>query len=333
MNNRWKVAACAAISATALLSIGLVGAGVASAHDTIISGTAACQNDGTFTITWKLENDYTLVETVLSGSSTGGGTLPAFPWTIARRANNAAPNTFITVDETGVPGSATRARLSVHVRWSDGFTADRSGSVNLPVPCTPAPPAPTVVAPVPPTVVTTTDCGVPDSFTAGPTAGIVYTPPSGTINEGQTVTVVATAEPGYALDTAVPSSFTLTGGPIEPCVTTTTSAPTTTATPTTAAGGSTGTSDTVAVTTTTPTTIAVGPPTSTANETATTTPVPATTSTVVNAVDLTTPSVPVFGLPETGAKTTVEVVLAGFALLAGVGLVSVARRRSATAPR
>ena len=37
---------------------------VASAHANIISGVAACQEDGTYTVTWTVANDLDIEETV-----------------------------------------------------------------------------------------------------------------------------------------------------------------------------------------------------------------------------------------------------------------------------
>jgi len=80
----------------------------------------------------------------------------------------------------------------------------------------------TSVTPVAPNVTTSTDCGVADSFTAGPTTGVIYTPSSGTLGDGATVNVVATPDAGYKFDGPQSVTFTLTGGTIEACETTTT---------------------------------------------------------------------------------------------------------------
>jgi len=76
--------------------------------------------------------------------------------------------------------------------------------------------------PVVPTVTTSTDCGVADTFTAGPTVGVIYTPSSGSLGSGTTTDVVATPDAGYVFDGPQSVTFTLTGGTIEPCEETTT---------------------------------------------------------------------------------------------------------------
>ena len=92
----------------------------ASAHANVVHGSAVCnQTDGTYTITWTVENDYNASETASEVSNTGGGTLSGLPATIA--ASPHTPYSAATVTQAGVPGATTTASLTVNGVWSDGY--------------------------------------------------------------------------------------------------------------------------------------------------------------------------------------------------------------------
>lgn len=95
-----------------------------------------------------------------------------------------------------------------------------------------------VSTPVAPTVTRSEVCAVKDTFLAGPTVGVVYTignqPPtnngsvSGSLNQGQVVTITATPAAGYkfAGESQV-VTYTIEGGAVEECTVVTTVPPTT----------------------------------------------------------------------------------------------------------
>jgi len=113
------------------MSVGIGGAASlalvtdASAHGNFVSGTSACQADGTYTVTWTISNDWTLSEHVTEVASTGGGSITGLPGDITPSPGTPGksghqPYATITVTQTGVPGTATNATLTVAGTWSDG---------------------------------------------------------------------------------------------------------------------------------------------------------------------------------------------------------------------
>ena len=108
----------------------------ASAHASLISGSAQCQSNGTYTVSWTISNDWTLADTITEVSHTGGGTFSGLPTTIPASAAKTPPYKSVTVLQTGVSGSATSASLTVHGTWTDKVTETNSGSVTLPGTCT-----------------------------------------------------------------------------------------------------------------------------------------------------------------------------------------------------
>jgi hypothetical protein len=105
-----------------------------SAHAAMVSGTAVCQANGTYTISWKIENDFNESVDITLDASTGGGTLTGLPTTIA--GSPGTPYQSGTATQSGVPGSATSASLGVHATWADDYEADASGSLGLAGDCT-----------------------------------------------------------------------------------------------------------------------------------------------------------------------------------------------------
>ena len=130
-----RIAAAAGV--LALVAAGsVVTAEAASAHATLLTGGAACQPDGTYTVTYTLQNDYNLAEDVTLKSASGGGTLTGLPATVA--ASPGQPYSSVTVTQTGVPGSSTSASLTVVGTWTDGYTQTDAALVKLPGGCQPA---------------------------------------------------------------------------------------------------------------------------------------------------------------------------------------------------
>ncbi|HEY0869664.1 MAG TPA: hypothetical protein VGD55_04655, partial [Acidothermaceae bacterium] len=138
----------------------------ASAHANIVHGTSVCnQTDGTYTITWTIANDYNLSDTVSKVSDTGGGTLSGLPATIA--ASPHTPYNTATATQTGVPGTATTATLTINGLWSDGYHQQDGASVTLGGNCV-----------IPPTRTTTAAATFTDATCAAATGS--YTIPSST---------------------------------------------------------------------------------------------------------------------------------------------------------
>lgn len=164
-----RIAAAAGV--LALVAAGsVVTAEAASAHATLLTGGAACQSDGTYKVTYTLQNDYNLSESVTLKSSSGGGTLTGLPTTIS--ASPGQPYSSVTVTQSGVPGSSTTAGLTVVGTWSDGYTQTDAALVQLAGDCQPAtkPPAPTV------TDETCSEANAPQngSIAVTPVEGITY---------------------------------------------------------------------------------------------------------------------------------------------------------------
>ena len=163
-----RIAAAAGV--LALVAAGsVVTAEAASAHATLLTGGAACQSDGTYTVTYTLQNDYNLSESVTLKSSSGGGTLTGLPTTI--NASPGQPYSSVTVTQSGVPGPNTTAELTVVGTWSDGYTQTDAALVRLAGDCQPTkPPAPTV------TDETCSEANAPQigSIAVTPVEGITY---------------------------------------------------------------------------------------------------------------------------------------------------------------
>lgn len=110
----------------------------ASAHASLISGSAQCQSNGTYTVSWTISNDWILADTITEVSHTGGGTFSGLPTTIPASAAKTPPFKSVTVIQSGVSGSAKSASLTVHGTWTDKVTETNTGSVALPGTCTSA---------------------------------------------------------------------------------------------------------------------------------------------------------------------------------------------------
>jgi len=366
MNRTLQAIAVGAITAAAAVGVGAFGAELALAHHNTVGGVAACQANGTYTITWTITNSEAgTAETVSKTAPAGGTFAPPFPIDIGA---GGSANTV----QTGIPGTTTSVTLDVHGVWTNLNTNDAQGTVQLAGDCTP-----NISTPVAPTVTVKTECGVKDTFTAGPTTGVVYTPTSGSLNAGNNPgAVIATPDAGHVFSGPQSVSFDLVGSPIEACTTTSTPVTPTVTTSTvcdvpdsfaagpttgvvyTPASGTLGQGLSVDVVATPATGYAfVGPQSvtftltggtievcATATTAATTTTIPGTTTSVsgVSEEPATTvnqvappvvgapaaPDAPITGLPETGSNNTVTMLLAGFALIGGAAMLAAVRRRS-----
>jgi hypothetical protein len=139
--------------ATALLASGfavVAGIAPASAQAPSVSGSAACQVDGTYTVTWNysvsnVPNGVTATASVTASSPAG---------TISGGGTTTTTSTFT---QSGLSGAATEAAVTIQTLWSDGASESTPASVPLAAGCavvpapvveTPAVEAPVVEAPV-----------------------------------------------------------------------------------------------------------------------------------------------------------------------------------------
>jgi hypothetical protein len=189
----------------------------ASAHASLISGTAQCQSNGTFTVTWTISNDWILADSITEVSHTSGGTINGLPTTIPASAAKTPPFKSVTVLQTGVSGSATSASLTVHGTWTDKVTETNSGSVALPGPCT------TGTAATAPTFSNATCSSATGSYTIPSSTvadyfvaignGAPVAAPAGTVSEavGTLIKITAQAKPGKTLTGTKAWSATISG--------------------------------------------------------------------------------------------------------------------------
>ncbi|PRY67906.1 hypothetical protein B0I08_10567 [Glaciihabitans tibetensis] len=194
---------------TALLASGFaVAAGIApaSAQTPSVSGTAACQVDGTYTVTWNY-----VVSNVPDGVTATASVAASSPaGTVSGGGTTTTGSTFT---QSGVPGTAPSASVTISTLWSDGLAESTPASVPLadgcavvpaPVPAPvaepvaepvapPAPAAPDAAAPVleAPAVVTPADPADPEAPASSDAPAAPAAP-----------TVVAPADPATDLTTA-----------------------------------------------------------------------------------------------------------------------------------
>lgn len=119
----------------AAAAIGLFGAFLlaspASAHDAAVKGTAACQADGSYTVTWTIGNDWKDAASISD--------VKAAPVDLKSAVGDVAANSSTTATQAGVPASAKEATLAFTATWQDGVKVHKSGTVKLPGSCTPKP--------------------------------------------------------------------------------------------------------------------------------------------------------------------------------------------------
>lgn len=101
-----------------------INVGFASAHANAVTATKQCQANGTYTVTWKVTNDFGLAETASLVSSTGGGTFAGFPISIA-----SGNGQFGTATQSGI--TANSVSVVVKGTWTDQFTTNNNGSIQL----------------------------------------------------------------------------------------------------------------------------------------------------------------------------------------------------------
>jgi hypothetical protein len=106
----------------------------ASAHTPLLSGHTVCSN-GQHVITWSIGNDFHLPMTITSARATKGTASYAVTgYQVGLGPSGTGSDT--TSARTVVPAAATGSvTLTVHARWTDGFTTSRSTSVALLGPC------------------------------------------------------------------------------------------------------------------------------------------------------------------------------------------------------
>jgi hypothetical protein len=190
----------------------------ASAHASLVSGTAQCQSNGTYTVTWTISNDWILDDSITEVSHTGGGTFSGLPTTIPASAAKTPPFKSVTVLQTGVSGSAKSASLTIHGKWTDKITETNSGSVALPGTCS------RDTAATAPTFTNASCSAATGSYTIPSSTvadyfvaignGAPVAAPAGTVSVavGTLVKITAAAKPGKTLTGATAWSATISGG-------------------------------------------------------------------------------------------------------------------------
>ena len=189
----------------------------ASAHASLISGSAQCQSNGTYTVVWTISNDWNLDDAITEVSHSGGGTISGLPTTIPASAAKTPPFKSVTVLQTGISGSAKSASLTVHGTWTDQKTNTNSGSVTLPGTCSrdTAATAPTFTNAS--CTVATGSYTIPSSTVADYFVaignGAPVAAPAGTVSEavGTLIKITAQAKPGKTLTGTTAWSATIAG--------------------------------------------------------------------------------------------------------------------------
>jgi len=184
----------------------------AAAETTAISGTAVCNSDGTFTLTWTITNEVAQDVEMTETSVTGGGALSGLPMQLP--AMSAAPYPSGIVTQHGI-ATAHVATLTVRANWADGTTESIQGSLPLPSACVRAPME--VTAPEPTVTISHCTAGASDKaagFRIPSVTGVTYLVHGQQVaagphpaSDGSVVVVTAQALPGYALSGQ--SRFTL----------------------------------------------------------------------------------------------------------------------------
>lgn len=139
------------------LGLALFGAAPAQAHTAVLSGIAACQEDGTYKVNWTVtlsnygdhqEIDLKVIQHSPSGSLINGvdGQVWLYEW-VEHSANHGLPpfppGGIATFTQTNIPGTATSAKTMVQYDWKNGPSGDPVKEINLPGDCEPEnPPQP-----------------------------------------------------------------------------------------------------------------------------------------------------------------------------------------------
>jgi hypothetical protein len=118
-----------AVGSALLLVAGLIslGATSASAHTADVSGVAACQADGTYTVNWNVTVGSVPSDAGLGTISVTGQSSAAV---VTPMSKTISGNGNVTFTQTGVVGTATSATLTVKAYWSgDTYTIDSKTGV------------------------------------------------------------------------------------------------------------------------------------------------------------------------------------------------------------
>jgi hypothetical protein len=189
----------------------------ASAHASLISGSAQCQSNGTYTVAWTISNDWILADSIVETGQTGGGTFSGLPTTIPASAAKTPPFQSVTVLQSGIPGSAKSASLTVQGTWTDKKTVNNSGSVTLPGTCS------RDTAATAPTFTNASCSAATGSYTIPSSTvadyfvaignGAPVAAPAGTVSEavGTLIKITAQAKPGKTLTGTTAWSATISG--------------------------------------------------------------------------------------------------------------------------
>lgn len=175
------------IIALAAVLVGMVAfVSPASAHANTLTGTSVCvQNDGTWTITWKVSNDWSSTATITESNNAA---IPVGT-TIAAHSNK-------TFDQTGVSAD-TAAKIKSS--WPDGYSMKSSYTVKISGECVKPTPSPT------PTPTETTPTPTPTPTETTPTATPTPTPTQTTETPTPTPTETPTPTPTPTETTATPT--------------------------------------------------------------------------------------------------------------------------------
>ena len=173
----------------------------AGAHTATLEASSSCdQTSGTYTITYtghSHDTDLGGTAAVTSSAPDGAG-VSVSP--MSQTITAAAP---FTITQTGIPGTATTASMSVRVVWTDSYQQTASTQVALGGNCAGTPPT----TPGTPTFVDDT-CSTTDSagYTIPDTAYVDYLVNGTKVDagtheatDGDTITITAVAQPGHTL--------------------------------------------------------------------------------------------------------------------------------------
>ena len=138
-NTLRRLVASGATVALATVGVQVLATGAAFAHAVAVKGSAACQSDGTYTVTWTIANEYESSEvSTVTHHTPDASTLTAS--SVRTDAYESA-----TISQAGIASNAGSASLTVSSFWSDEYGRHNHGSVELEGNCRPghAPAAPT----------------------------------------------------------------------------------------------------------------------------------------------------------------------------------------------
>lgn len=119
------LAALLAIIAASVGGLAIIGS--AFAHDTTVSGTATCNTNGSFTITWNLRNDWDSAAALSDVNLSAGSWVGGAPTSIPQSTNGVE-----LVKQSTAPAGTTSVTLSFTSTWPDNYVDDsNSATVDL----------------------------------------------------------------------------------------------------------------------------------------------------------------------------------------------------------